>query len=91
MGSGLCLLSAPMGVRMKVLFSPLPEPKSRWTLFFGSYSLQGLALLAVINLNLLYPATFELPPRVMITNLVPFEPPQEKTKKKGMDFPPTTQ
>jgi len=68
-----------MGVRMKVLFSPLPEPKSRWTLFFGSYSLQALALLAVINLNLLYPAQLELPPRYMITNLVPFEPPVPQT------------
>ena len=64
---------------MKVLFSPLPEPKSRWTLFFGSYSLQALALLAVINLNLLYPAKFDLPARYMITNLVPFEPPVPQT------------
>jgi len=60
---------------MNVLFSPLPEPKSRWTLFLGSYSLQTLALFVVINLNLLYPARFELPPRYMITNLVPYEPP----------------
>jgi TonB family protein len=64
---------------MKVLFSPLPDPKSRWTLFFGSYSLQALALLAVINLNLLYPAKFDLPARYMITNLVPFEPPVPQT------------
>lgn len=60
---------------MKVLFSPLPQPKSRWTLFIGSYSVQTLALLAVINLNLLLPVRFELPPPNMITSLVPFEPP----------------
>jgi len=64
---------------MKVLFSPLPEPKSRWTLFFTSYSLQTLALLLVINLNLIYPARFELPPRYMITSLVPYEPPVPHT------------
>jgi len=64
---------------MKVLFSPLPQPKSRWTLFLGSYSVQALALLAVINLNLLYPARFELPPRYMITSLVPYEPPVPHT------------
>ena len=64
---------------MKVLFSPLPEPKSRWTLFLSSYSVQTLALLLVINLNLLYPARFELPPRYMITNLVPYEPPVPQT------------
>jgi len=64
---------------MKVLFSPLPQPKSRWTLFFGSYSVQTLALLAVINLNLLYPARFELPPRYMITSLVPYDPPVQHT------------
>ncbi len=64
---------------MKVLFSPLPEPKSRWTLFLSSYSVQALALLVVINLNLLYPARFELPPRYMITNLVPYEPPVPHT------------
>ena len=67
------------GVRMKVLFSPLPEPKSRWTLFFTSYSVQALVLLVVINLNLLYPARFELPPRYMITSLVPYEPPVPHT------------
>ena len=64
---------------MKVLFSPLPEPKSRWTLFFTSYSLQTLALLLVINVNLLYPARFEPPPRYMITSLVPYEPPVPHT------------
>jgi len=64
---------------MKVLFSPLPEPKSRWTLFLSSYSVQTVALLVVINLNLLYPARFELPPRYMITNLVPYEPPVPQT------------
>ena len=64
---------------MKVLFSPLPEPKSRWTLFLSSYSVQTLALLVVINLNLLYPAQFELPPRYMITNLVPYEAPVPHT------------
>jgi TonB family protein len=60
---------------MRVSFSPLPEPKSRWTLFLASYSVQALALFLVININLLYPARFELPPRYMITSLVPFEPP----------------
>jgi len=60
---------------MTVLFSPLPEPKSRWTLFFTSYSVQALALLLVINVNLLYPARLELPARYMITTLVPYEPP----------------
>ncbi len=64
---------------MKVLFSPLPEPKSRWTLFLSSYSVQTLALLVVINLNLLYPARLELPRRYMITNLVPYEPPVPQT------------
>ena len=60
---------------MKVLFSPLPQPKSRWTLFLTSYSVQTLALLFVINLNLLYPPRLELPARYMITSLVPYEPP----------------
>jgi len=64
---------------MKVLFSPLPEPKSRWTLFFTSYSVQTLVLLFVINLNLLYPARLELPARYMITSLVPYEPPVPHT------------
>lgn len=64
---------------MKVLFSPLPQPKSRWTLFLASYSVQILALLLVINLNLLYPARLELPPRYMITSLVPYEPPVPHT------------
>ena len=64
---------------MKVLFSPLPEPKSRWTLFLASYSVQTLALLFVINLNLLYPPRFELPARYMITSLVPYEPPVPQT------------
>lgn len=64
---------------MNPLFSPLPQPKSRWTLFLGSYSVQTLALLVVINLNLLYPAQFELPPRSMITSLVPYEPPVPHT------------
>jgi len=64
---------------MKALFSPLPEPKSRWTLFVTSYSVQALALLFVINLNLLYPARFELPARYMITSLVPYEPPVPQT------------
>jgi TonB family protein len=64
---------------MKVLFSPLPEPKSRWTLFLTSYGLQTLVLLLVINLNLLYPARFELPARYMITSLVPYEPPVPHT------------
>jgi hypothetical protein len=64
---------------MTVLFSPLPEPKSRWTLFLTSYSVQTLALLLVINVNLLYPAHFELPPRCMITSLVPYEPPVPHT------------
>ena len=64
---------------MKVLFSPLPEQKSRWTLFLASYGVQTLALLLVINLNLLYPARFELPTRYMITSLVPYEPPVPHT------------
>ncbi len=64
---------------MKGLFSPLPEPKSRWTLFLTSYSVQALALLLVINLNLLYPARLELPARYMITTLVPYEPPVPQT------------
>ncbi|MFZ3213919.1 MAG: energy transducer TonB [Terriglobales bacterium] len=64
---------------MKVLFSPLPEPKSRWTLFLASYGVQALALLLVINLNLLYPARLELPARYMITTLVPYEPPVPQT------------
>jgi len=64
---------------MKALFSPLPEPKSRWTLFLGSGSVQILALLALINLPLIYPAHFDLPPLVMITNLVPYEPPVPQT------------
>lgn len=64
---------------MKVLFSPLPEQKSRWTLFLSSYSVQTVALLVVINLNLLYPARLELPHRYMITNLVPYEPPVPQT------------
>ncbi|HYN15237.1 MAG TPA: TonB family protein, partial [Terriglobales bacterium] len=63
----------------KVLFSPLPEPKSRWTLFFTSYSVQTLVLLLVINVNLLYPARLELPARYMITTLVPYEPPVPRT------------
>ena len=64
---------------MNVLFSPLPEPKSRWTLFFSTYSVQAVALLLVINLNLLYPARLELPHHYMITNLVPYEPPVPQT------------
>ena len=64
---------------MKVLFSPLPEPKSRWTLFLTSYSVQTLVLLFVINLNLLYPARLEQPARYMITSLVPYEPPVPHT------------
>jgi hypothetical protein len=67
---------------MKVLFSPIPDPKSRWTLFITGYSVQALALLIVINLNLLYPARFELPARYMITNLVPYEPPVPHTGRE---------
>jgi len=64
---------------MKVLFSPLPEPKSRWTLFLTSYSFQILVVLLVINLNLIYPARFDLPPRFMISALVPYQPPVTQT------------
>jgi TonB family protein len=64
---------------MTILFSPLPEPRSRWTLFLTSYSVQTLAVLLAINVNLLYPARFELPPRYMITNLVPYQPPVPQT------------
>ena len=64
---------------MKVLFSPLPEPKSRWTLFLSSYSVQAVALFLVINLNLIYPAHLELPRHYMITSLVPYEPPVPQT------------
>jgi TonB family protein len=64
---------------MKVLFSPLPEPKSRWTLFLTSYSVQTLAVLIALNVNLLYPERFELPARYMITNLVPYQPPVPHT------------
>ena len=64
---------------MNVLFNPLPEPKSRWTLFLSTYSGQAVVLLLVINLNLLYPARLELPRHYMITNLVPYEPPVPHT------------
>ncbi|HYB76769.1 MAG TPA: TonB family protein [Candidatus Bathyarchaeia archaeon] len=64
---------------MNLLFSPLPEPKSRWTLFLSSYSVQAIVLFLVINLNLLYPARLELPHHYMITNLVPYEPPVPQT------------
>lgn len=64
---------------MKLLFSPLPEPKSRWTLFLTSYSVQTLVVLLAINVNLLYPAAFELPARYMVTNLVPYQPPVPHT------------
>ena len=64
---------------MKLLFSPLPEPKSRWTLFLTSYSVQTLAVLIALNVNLLYPVRFELPARYMITNLVPYQPPVPHT------------
>jgi TonB family protein len=64
---------------MSQLFCPLPEPKSRGALFLLSYGVQALALLFVINLNLLFPARFELPARYMITNLVPYDPPVPQT------------
>jgi len=64
---------------MSVLFSPLPEPKSRWTLFLTSYSVQMLALLFAIYVNLLYPAKLEMPVHYMITSLVPYEPPVPHT------------
>ncbi|MFZ3212909.1 MAG: energy transducer TonB [Terriglobales bacterium] len=41
--------------------------------------MQTIALLLVVNLNLLYPARLELPHRYMITNLVPYEPPVPQT------------
>jgi len=66
-------------MNMKILFGPLPEPKSRWTLFLASHSVQALALLVMINLNLLYPSRFELPARYMIATLVPYEPPVPHT------------
>jgi len=87
---------------MKVLFSPLPESKSRWTPFLTSYSVQALALLLVINLNLLYPARLKLPARHMITTLVPYEPPVPhtpqpvnprlvpKVNKPALEVPPST-
>jgi TonB family protein len=61
-----------------------------------------LALLLVINLNLLYPMRLELPPRYMITSLVPFEPPVPQTpqpvnprltpklSKPAIEAPPVT-
>lgn len=60
---------------MKALFSPLPEPNSRWKTFLYSWSLQAFALLFVINMPLLFPARFVLPERYMITTLVPYNPP----------------
>ncbi len=60
---------------MKALFSPLPEPNSRWKTFLTSWSLQAFAILLVINMPLLFPARFVLPERYMITTLVPYEPP----------------
>ncbi len=60
---------------MKALFSPLPEPNSRWKTFLTSWSLQAFAILFVINIPLLFPARFILPERYMITTLVPYEPP----------------
>lgn len=59
---------------MKVLFNPLPEPKSRWKLFLTSWSVQTFALLFAINIPLLFPTRFVLPDRYVITTLVPFEP-----------------
>ena len=64
---------------MEILFSPLPEPRSRWTMFLTSYGVQTLALLLAINVNLLYPARLEMPARYMITSLVPYMPPVPQT------------
>lgn len=60
---------------MKLLFSPLPDPKSRWRLFATSWGVQAFAVLVAININLLFPTIFVPPVRYMISNLVPYEPP----------------
>lgn len=60
---------------MSQLFSPLPDPKVRWRSFLLSWGIQGAAVVALVNLNLVYPQAFMAPARQMITNLVPFHPP----------------
>ncbi len=56
------------------LFTPLADPKSRWKTFMFSWCGQVLALLVIINFNLLYPQAFEAPAHNVITSLVPYQP-----------------
>ena len=61
---------------MEMLFSPLPEPNSRWKAFLTSWSFEALALLFVLYLNILFPPSFVRPQTYMITSLVPYQPPE---------------
>lgn len=60
---------------MEMLFSPLPEPTSRWKAFLTSWSVEGLALLFVMYLSILFPPSFVRPRSYTITSLVPYQPP----------------
>jgi TonB family protein len=59
---------------MKMLFSPLPEPKSRWKVFLTSWGIEGLAVLFVLYFSILFPPGFVRPQSYMITSLVPYQP-----------------
>lgn len=55
-------------------FSPLPDPQSRWKSFLASWGGQSLALLFVLNLNLIYPQALPEVRNVLVT-LVATPPP----------------
>jgi TonB family protein len=66
---------------MEDLFSPLPAGKSRWKAFVVSWGGQILALLVVLNINLLYPQA--LPQTAMVlTHLVGAPPPVSHQPQK---------
>ncbi len=66
---------------MEELFSPLPAGKSRWKAFGVSWGGQVLALLVVLNINLLYPQA--LPQAtMMLTHLVGPPPPVSHEPQK---------
>ena len=60
---------------MRLLFSPLPDPKPRRKVFLTSFVVECLALLFAINFGLFFPPKFVLPERYTITSLVTYQPP----------------
>jgi TonB family protein len=60
---------------MKMLFSPLPDPKPRRKLFLTSMAMEGVVLLFAIYFNVLFPPDFVLPAHYTLTSLVAYEPP----------------